>query len=84
MALDGDGNLIVADSFNNRIRKIDREGNVTTIAGTGESGDADGYGGPDGGATFAWPFGLAIDDAGSIYVADTENFAIRKITFYKP
>ena len=74
IAVDTDGNIYVADTGNNRIRKIDTTQNVTTYAGTGVVGNADGAT-----ATFNAPQGIAIDSAGVLYVADTGNHIIRKI-----
>ncbi len=79
LAIDAAGNVYVADSGNNRIRKIDTGGNVTTVAGNGVAGDTDGTGGPSGSAQFAWPTGIAADGAGNLFVADTGNNRIRKI-----
>jgi sugar lactone lactonase YvrE len=78
MAWDGAGNLFVADRYNHTIRKILPAGVVTTLAGTpGVSGSRDGNGAQ---AQFSVPMGVAADNAGNIYVADTGNFTIRKIT----
>jgi serine/threonine protein kinase, bacterial len=76
LAVDGSGNVYVADISNNKIRKIDSSGLVTTLAGSGTSGSADGQGMA---ATFNRPQGLAIDGSGNLYVADTSNHTIRKI-----
>ncbi len=77
IAIDSAGNLYVADCGNNVIRKINPRGLVSTIAGTGQQGFNDG---PTGKATFNSPKGIAVDNAGNVYVADTLNHAIRKIT----
>ena len=78
VAVDGSGNVYVADTGNHTIRKITPDGTVTTLAGSaGVSGSADGTGSA---ARFFVPFGLAVDAAGTLYVADTENNTIRKIT----
>lgn len=77
VAVDASGNVYVADRANERIRKIDLAGTVTTLAGNGVSGLSDGTGGA---AQFASPTSLTVDAAGSIYVADHDNNAIRKIT----
>lgn len=75
---DPNGNLYIADTGNNRIRRVDASGNITTVAGTG----APGYGGDDGparAATFAGPTDVVGDRLGNLYVADAGNAAIRKI-----
>ena len=78
LAVDGSGNLYVADSGNQRIRRIDAEGVITTIAGTGVRGSS-GDGGPATEAQFAAPGGLAVDGSGNLYVADWGNHGIRRI-----
>jgi sugar lactone lactonase YvrE len=77
IAIDPAGNLYVADEGNSAIRKISPSGMVTTIAGSGAKGNADGIG-PT--ASFLGPQGVALDSAGNVYVADTGNSLIRKIT----
>jgi gliding motility-associated-like protein len=77
LAVDGTGNIYVADWGNNLIRKITPAGVVTTIAGSGHPGSADGIGSA---ASFYKPFGLALDESGNIYVADTNNELIREVT----
>ena len=75
ISIDEYDNIYVADSYNNRIRKIDGEGNVSTIAGSGE-GFLDAI---PVAAKFKIPSGLAFDIKGNLYVADTDNNAIRKL-----
>ena len=77
LAMDSDGNLYVADTGNNRIRKITPEGLVSSIAGDGTSGYADG---PAAQARFNGPIGVAVDVDGNVYVADTYNDRIRRIS----
>ena len=77
IAMDASGNLYVADSGNNRIRKITPAGEVSTFAGDGTDGYRDGTGAE---AQFDWPNDIAIDRAGNLYVADTVNRRIRKLT----
>lgn len=78
VAVDYAGNVYVTDSLNNTIRKITQQGVVTTLAGTpGVTGSTDGSGTA---AAFNGPEGLAVDATGNLYVADTGNHALRKIT----
>jgi sugar lactone lactonase YvrE len=76
VAVDASGRVIVADTYNDRIRAIGRDGQVTTIAGSGRRGYADG---PAGDAQFDTPCGVAIDPQGTIFVADSGNGLIRRI-----
>jgi len=81
VAVDSEGNVYVADSYNHRIRKITPVGVVSTLAGGGISGDASGNtDGIGAAARFNYPSGVAVDSEGNVYVADTENHRIRKIT----
>jgi sugar lactone lactonase YvrE len=77
VAVDATGNIYVADGINNKIRKITPAGEVSTLAGSGASGFADGQGTS---AKFYFPKGIAVDASGNIYVADDINHRIRKIT----
>ena len=78
VAVDGGGNLYIADIGNNRIRKVDSTGTITTIAGTGESGFG-GDGGPANQARLYNPWGVAVDGGGNLYIADNRNNRIRKV-----
>lgn len=77
IAVTDDGALIVADSYNDRIRRISLDGQVSTLAGAGRPGFRDG---PATAALFDTPCGVAVDGQGNVFVADTGNDAIRKIT----
>lgn len=76
LAIDGAGNLYVADTGNNAIRKINPDGKVSTLAGDGLAGDKDGLGAA---ARFNGPVGVAVDADGAVYVTDTYNDRIRRI-----
>ncbi len=76
LAVDAQGNIYLADTWNQRVRMIDSGGNISTIAGSGVSGDG-GDGGPALGAALRWPFGLARDTAGNLYVSTGSR--VRKI-----
>jgi hypothetical protein len=75
--VDGDGNVIVADMFNCRIRKITPQGHVSTLAGTGEKGHRDGDRLDS--AQFNQPCGVAVDESGDVIVAEWLNHCIRRI-----
>ena len=75
---DAEGNVYLGDSDGHRIRKVDPSGTITTVAGTGQSGDS-GDGGPAIEATFGYPGALVWDPAGNLYVADWVANVVRKI-----
>ena len=77
LALDAAGNLYVADTGNNAIRKVSPQGVVSTVAGGAGAGERDGVGAA---ARFNGPVGVAVDTAGNVLVADTYNDRIRRIT----
>jgi len=76
VAVDAVGNLYIADTGNNRIRKVTPAGTITTVAGGGSGGD----GGPATAACLASPGGVAVDATGNLYIADSNNYRIRKVT----
>ena len=79
ITLDSSGNLYFADTSNSRIRKVDKNGIMTTFAGTGDFGFF-GDGGVPTKALLNRPYGLAFDPAVNLYIADTYNDSIRKVT----
>ncbi|GAB4024554.1 NHL repeat-containing protein [Spirosoma gilvum] len=79
IAVDGSGNLFIADLGNNRIRKVATDGIISTVAGTGTSGFS-GDGGPATAASFTEPSGVAVDGGGNLFIVDQGNHRIRKIT----
>ena len=78
IAFDGEGNLYIADSVNQRIRMVDSEGIISTVAGNGAQGFS-GDGGPAIHATLNEPFGVAMDSARNLYIADHYNLRIRAV-----
>ena len=81
VAVDGSGNVFIADTNNHRIRRVDSSGTITTIAGTGVSGFS-GDGGPAVQAQLYLPHGVAVDGFGNVYIADTNNHRIFKLPLY--
>jgi Response regulator containing a CheY-like receiver domain and an HTH DNA-binding domain len=79
LALDRHGNLFIADSENNRVRKVDQFGIITTVAGTGVQGNS-GDGGPARQARLDIPFGVAVASDGTLVIADTGNNRLREVT----
>ena len=77
VAIDGDGNLLVADMSSQRIRKVTASGMVSTLAGSGQAGHADGQGAD---ARFNFPCGIAIDGDGNLIVTEFNGHRIRKVT----
>ena len=78
VAVDSEGNVFIADRYNNRIRKVDAAGIVTTVAGNGNLGYS-GDGGVATNATLNYPYAVAVDWVGRIYISDTENTRIRRV-----
>jgi sugar lactone lactonase YvrE len=80
---DSAGNVYIVDRFNQRVRKVDLAGVITTLAGTGVQG----FSGDTGQASLAqlrFPFGVAADGAGTVYIADTNNHRVRKVSAVAP
>ena len=77
LTLDNEGNILVADEWNSKIRRVTPEGVVTTVAGVGIEGFIDGEASI---AAFNYPWDMTVDNQGNIYVADGFNYVIRKIT----
>jgi uncharacterized protein (TIGR03437 family) len=75
-----DGNLYIADSSNQRIRKVSGNGTITTIAGNGGLGGFSGDGGPATSAALNFPLGMAMDGLGNLYFADGDNHRVRQIS----
>jgi uncharacterized protein (TIGR03437 family) len=76
--VDSSGNLYIADIAANRVRKVTPSGTITTLAGNGQSG----YGGDNGlssSAILAMPYSVAVDSAGNVYIADSDNGRIRRV-----
>ncbi len=78
IALDAAGNLFIADAFNHRVRKVDHAGTITTVAGNGTSAYC-GDGGPAANACLSAPYGVALNAAGELFIADAQNHRIRRI-----
>jgi sugar lactone lactonase YvrE len=79
VAADSAGNVYIADTRNNRIREVIAGGAIRTVAGNGVPGFS-GDGGPAASAALSGPQGVAVDSAGNLYIADTNNLRIRKVT----
>ena len=78
IAIDGYGNVYITDAINQRIRKINSSGIISTIAGTGTAGYS-GDGGPATAAELFSPWGISVDGTGNVYIADAGNNRIRKV-----
>ncbi len=79
VAVDSSGTVFIADTAHHRIRKVSTSGTITTVAGTGASGFS-GDGGPAASATLSYPSGVAVGPAGSLYIADSSNLRVRKVS----
>ena len=78
VAVDPAGNIFIADHSNQRIRKVDTSGIITTVAGTGSQGFS-GDGSPATSAQLNFPVGVAVDPAGNLFISDRDNGRIRKV-----
>jgi sugar lactone lactonase YvrE len=79
VATDSQGDLYIADGSNWRVRKVDANGTITTIAGNGTAGFS-GDGGQATSAEISFPRGIAVDQAGNVYIADLNNYRVRRVT----
>jgi uncharacterized repeat protein (TIGR01451 family) len=79
VAVDPAGNVYVSDLGNNVVRKVDTSGTITTVAGGGSPPDGIGDGGPATSAALSSPFGIAVDAAGDLFIADQGHNAIREV-----
>jgi trimeric autotransporter adhesin len=79
IAVDNAGNIYIADAADNRVRKIAPDGSIQTYAGTGRAGFS-GDGGPATAAQLSQPYGISLDRAGNLYIADLGNARVRKVS----
>jgi sugar lactone lactonase YvrE len=80
VAVDNSGNLVIADTYNHCIRKVDAAGNIATVAGTCGTRGFSGDGGTATSALLDTPYGVAADSFGNLFIADTLNQRIRKVS----
>ena len=78
VAVDNAGNIYIADESNNRVRKVNSAGTISTVAGNGKEGFS-GDGGPATSATLFYPASVAVDSAGNLYFVDAGNSRIRMV-----
>ncbi|MFN6118364.1 MAG: LamG-like jellyroll fold domain-containing protein [Actinomycetes bacterium] len=79
LAIDTSGNLYVADAHADRVRRVAADGTIATLAGIGTPGFS-GDGGPATAARLRFPYGVAVDEAGNVYIADTDNYRVRMVS----
>ncbi len=79
LAVDKAGNLFIADTSNHCVRRVSPNGIITTVAGTGVPGFS-GDGGPAVNAQLAYPWGVAVDPAGNLFIMDAFNYRVRKVS----
>jgi uncharacterized protein (TIGR03437 family) len=80
LAFDAKGNLYICDSNDDRVRYISSDGNIHTLAGSNQWNTFGGDGGPANAASLNHPYGVAVDAAGNVYIADSNNNRIRKVS----
>jgi uncharacterized protein (TIGR03437 family) len=80
VAVDAEGNLYIADTFNGRIRRVGTDGVIATVAGVGSTGIYSGDGGPARSAALSLPTDVALDGAGTLYLADFGNTRVRMVS----
>lgn len=80
ISVGADNRVYIADSYNNRIRRIETNGTITTLAGTGTCNGSLNNNGPAAGSVVCYPNGLAVAADGTVYYADSDNLLIRKIS----
>jgi hypothetical protein len=83
LAVDDTGNVYISDYYNSRIRKVDTNGIISTVAGNGTGGYSGDYG-PATAAEIMWPEGVAIDTGGRLFIADYNNSRVREVKKYVP
>jgi hypothetical protein len=79
VAVDGQGNVYIADTNSSRVRKVSPGGTITTFAGTGSCGSGVGNGGPATRAELCLPSGVAVDGQGNVYIVETDRARVRKV-----
>jgi hypothetical protein len=79
VAVDGEGNVYIADTSNARVRKVDTFGTITTVAGNGCTAYGAGDGGPATSASLCYPSGVAVDGAGNLFIAENSAGLIRRV-----
>jgi len=79
LAVDGSGNVYISDCWNNRIRKVDPSGQISTYAGNGTKGYA-GDGGPATAANIFGPWGITVDACGDLFICDYDNYVVRRVS----
>ena len=80
VAKDSAGNVYIADTYNQIVRVVNSAGNISTFAGTPQRGGFAGDGGPATSALLNYPYGVAVDSKNNVYISDSNNYVIRKVT----